>query len=295
MGRPVVGGNLTGSRIQTGFLTLPPGPTQNVVVFGNTTIGKVSGRGEIVMGGNANSHLEESGGELVAFIGGSHSGTADQVTVSTNQSGSAFEAKSPKTDFPGLVSCSTYLSTLTGAIWNTPEHNNRALFSAPNAVQSQSMNWTSAKVTVLFARKAQLATGGLSVSGLDSGETIIVNVSGTSGSWNHNGQGNARSGTKNILWNFCETNSISVNSAIIGSVLPPNAEMSDFSGSTEGSVIPKSITLNNGEPHSQPLAGDLPEMPLVNPPPPAAGPLPAGLPLLLAALGRLAQVRRACA
>jgi len=64
--------------------------------------------------------------------------------------------------------------------------------------------------------------------------------------------------------------------------------MSGFSGSTEGSVIAKSINLNNGELHYQPFAGDLPE-----PPPVAPIPLPAGLPLMILALGAMAMVRRA--
>ncbi len=292
-GRLYVGGNLTGNTIQTGFVALQPGPAQNVVIKGNTTIGKISGKGEIVIGGNGNNTtLEESGGNLTAFIGGTYSGVHNQVDVFTNQSGPVFEAKFPDIDFPGLAAYSTYLSTLTGALWNTPDPNNRVLVSSPNAVQSEGTNWIASRVTVLFATMAQLATGSLSVSGLDSDETIIVNVSGTSGTWQLNGVGDAKSKAKNILWNFYEATSLSVNSAIIGSVLAPNAAMSGFSGSTEGSVIAKSIDLSNGELHYQPFAGDLPDQPSVNPPP-APVPLPAGLPLLLAALGGLALVRRA--
>jgi choice-of-anchor A domain-containing protein len=295
-GRLIVGGNLTGSTIQTGFVALQPGPAQNVVVRGNSTIGKVSGRGEIVIGGNANTNLEESGGNLTAFIGGSFSGAANQVTVNTNQSGPAFQAKFPDIDFAGLAAYSAYLATLTGSIWTTPDFNNKALVSAPNAVQSEGTNWIASKVTVLFTTLANLAGGGLSVQGLDSDETIIVNVSGTSGSWGLNGLGGARDNAKNILWNFHEATSISVNSAIIGSVLAPNADMSGFSGSTEGSVIANSINLNNGELHYQPFAGDLPDQPWVTPPPPpppAPVPLSAGLPLMLLALGTLVLARRA--
>jgi choice-of-anchor A domain-containing protein len=293
-GRLVVGGNLTGNTIQTGFVALNPGPAQNVVVYGNTTIGKISGKGEIVIGGNGNNTtLEESGGDLTALIGGTYSGTANQVTVNTNQSGPAFQAKFPDIDFPGLMTYSAFLATLTGATWLTPDQNNKALVSAPNAVQSQGTGWVASKVTVLYTTLANLATGGLSVSGLDSDETIIVNVSGATGSWNLNGLGNAKNFSKNILWNFHEATSISVNSAIIGSVLAPKAAMSGFSGSTEGSVIAASINLNNGGLHYQPFAGDLPEQPLIAPPPPAPIPLPAGLPLMVLALGAMALVRRA--
>jgi choice-of-anchor A domain-containing protein len=292
-GRLYVGGNLTGSTIQTGFVPLQPGPVQNVVVSGNTTIGTINGSGEIVIGGTANSNIEKNGATLKTLVGGTFSGNDNFGTVTSGLAGDpAFEAKFPEISFPALASYSAYLATLTGAIWTTPDQNNKALVSAPNAVQSEGMNWIAAKVTVLYTTLANLASGGLSVAGLDSDETIIVNVSGTSGTWGLNGLGDAKSGAKNILWNFYEAGSISVNSAIIGSVLAPNADMSGFSGSTEGSVIAKSISLTNGELHYQPFAGDLPEPPSVNPAP-APVPLPAALSLLLAALGGLAMVRRA--
>jgi choice-of-anchor A domain-containing protein len=299
-GRLVVGGDLTGNTIQTGFVPLNPGPAQNVVVFGNTTIGKVSGRGEIVIGGNGNNTtLEESQGQLTAFIGGTHTGNASQVDVFKNQSGqAAFDAKFPAIDFGAIADYSAYLAKLAGSVWLTPDNNTKTLVSAPNAVaQPSDPTWGFEKVTVLSATLAQLSSGTLFVNGLDSDETIIVNVSGTSGTWNLNPGGDLKQFSRNILWNFYEADDItgiSVNSAIFGSVLAPNAKMSGFSGSTEASVIAKTINLSNGELHYQPFRGDLPEWPAVNPPPPppAPVPLPAGLPLLLAALGGLAMVRR---
>lgn len=289
-GRLVVGGNLTGNTIQTGFVALNPGPVQNVVVYGNSTIGKVSGKGEIVIGGNANTNLEESGGDLVAFIGGAFSGTANQVSVNTNQSGAAFKARFPVIDFAGLASYSTYLAGLTGSVWTTPDQNQKTLVSSPNAIQSQGVDWIASKVTVLFASMSQLASGTFSVNGLDSDETIIVNVSGTSGSWGLNGAGNATASARNILWNFYEAETISVDTAIIGSVLAAKAQMSGFAGSTEGSVIAKSINLNNGELHYQPFMGDLPEATPVAP-----VPVPAGLPLMVLTIGTFALARRAFA
>jgi choice-of-anchor A domain-containing protein len=294
-GRLVVGGNLTGNTIQTGFVPLNPGPAQNVVVFGNTTIGKVSGRGEIVIDGNGNNTtLEESQGQLTAFIGGTHTGNANQVDVFKNQAGQpAFEAKFPEIDFGAIADYSAYLSRLAGSDWLTPDPNKKTLVSAPNAVaQPSDPTWGYQKVTVLFASLAQLATGTLFVNGLDSDETIIVNVSGKTGNFQLNGGGFDKALSRNILWNFYEAEDISLSSALFGSVLAPKAAMSGFSGSTEGSVIAKTIDLSNGELHYQPFRGDLPEMPTVNPPP-APVPLPAGLPLLLAALGGLALIRRA--
>jgi choice-of-anchor A domain-containing protein len=289
-GRLVVGGNLTGSTIQTAFVAQNPvNPVQNVVVYGDVSLQSLSGNGEIVIGGNAKTGIEKNGATLKTFVGGTFSGLDNFGTVTAGLAGQpSFEAKFPDIDFSGLASYSAYLATLTGAVWSTPDFNNKALISAPNAVQSEGVDWIASKVTVLFTTLANLSGGGLSVQGLDSDETIIVNVSGTSGSWGLNGLGGAKNNAKNILWNFYEATDISVNSALIGSVLAPNAKMSGFSGSTEGSVIAKSIFLNNGELHSQPFAGDLPEPPTVAP-----IPLPAGLPLLLAALGGLALVRRA--
>jgi len=294
-GRLVVGGDLTGNTIQTTFMPQTVNPVQNVVVYGNVNMSSLSGNGEMVIGGNASTGIEKNGATLKTFVGGTHTGLDNFGSVTDGLAGDpSFLAKFPDIDFAALVPYSAYLARLTGAFWNTPDNNNKQLVSAPNAVQSEGSNWLASKVTVLYTTLANLAGGGLSVSGLDDGETIIVNVSGKTGSYGMNGLGGATAFAKDILWNFYEAESISVSSALIGSVLAPKAAMSGFSGSMEGSVIAKSINLNNGELHYQPFRGDLPEMPSVNPPPPppAPVPLPAGLPLLLAALGGLALVRR---
>lgn len=284
-GRLYVGGNLTGSAVQVAFAS-PSEPIANLVVLGNSTVGVIGSRGETLVAGNVNSNIEPQA-PSTTLVGGTFTGNDNFHTVTSGLAGNpAFEAKFPEIDFGALAGYSAYLANLTGDVWTWADQNDKKLISAPNAVQSQGYDWIASKVTVLYTTLADLATGGLSVEGLDADETIIVNVSGTSGIWGLNGLGGAKSNARNILWNFYEATSISVNSAIIGSVLAPQAEMAGFSGSTEGSVLAKSINLNNGELHYQPFAGDLPE------PPPSAVPLPAGLPLLAGALGLVGLLRR---
>ncbi|MBM7067583.1 choice-of-anchor A family protein [Actibacterium sp. 188UL27-1] len=287
-GRLYVGGDLTGSQIQTGFVAdLPNGPNQNVVVLGNATIGKISGRGEIVIGGDANTQIEQSGGNLETFVGGSYSGLNNFNTVTSGQSGDlAFEAKFPQIDFAGIVSYSAYLSGLTGEDLVFADPNQKRFDALNNAIQSEGDNWDASRVTILNVSLDQLSSGTF-LADVDQDETVIVNVSGTAGTYGMNASGGKSAATQ-ILWNFYEAETLQVNSAIIGSVLAPNAFISGFGGSTEGSVLAREISLTNGELHLQPFRGDLPDQPGQV----TAVPLPASLPLLLAAFGGLAVLRR---
>ncbi len=295
-GRLYVGGNLTGNAVQTGLRTLPAGPAQNVVVKGNATIGKISGNGQIVIGGNATSNIENQSGQggsapLDVFVGGAYTGnynanpgTSTAIDVQDGLAGDAgFEARFPEVDYQAVRDYSRYLSTLTGSDFAFSDANNRRITATGNAVANEGNDWDASNVSVYHATLDDFVNGGYALD-FGSDQTIIMNVAGTSGTFSANPLGGTF-GAENILWNFYEaTGTINVNSVIAGSVLAPWADLRGFNGSTEGSVFAQSITLDNGELHLRPFEGDLPEI--------SAVPVPASLPLLLAGLGGLWISRR---
>lgn len=290
-GRLYVGGNLTGSTIQVAFHNVPAGSEANLVVVGDSKNGSVKTNGTAVIGGNSTSGFEQLGGPLQVYVGGTSTGLDNFHVVTAGQAGNpAFEAKFPDVDFDAIKATSSYLATLTGAVWTWADQNNKVIPILNNAVASEGINWVASKVTVLYTTLADLATGGYSAN-VASDETVIINVAGASGSFGMNALGGTLASAKNILWNFYEATDVAINTKVDGSILAPFATLTGFSGSTEGSVIAKSITLNNGELHSQPFMGDLPDQP-VPPTPPAEVPLPAGLPLLAGALALVTGLRR---
>ncbi|MEO1308666.1 MAG: collagen-binding domain-containing protein [Pseudomonadota bacterium] len=207
-GRLFVGGNLTGTQIQTGFVSqLPAGPDQNVVVLGDTTIGKISGRGDLLIGGDANTNIEQSGGTLTTLVGGTFSGLDNFGSVTDGLAGDpTFDSQFPQIDFDGIIAYSAYLSGLTGEdlVFNDP--NQKRFDALNNAVQSEGENWDAASVTILNTSIDQLS-GGTFLTDVSMTETIIVNVSGTSGTYSLNA-GVSKDVSQRILWNFYEAETV---------------------------------------------------------------------------------------
>ncbi|MEO0829655.1 MAG: collagen-binding domain-containing protein [Pseudomonadota bacterium] len=284
-GRLYVGGNLTGSTIQTGFKQpLPAGAEENVVVVGDATIGAITGSGKILIGGNSSSNIEQSGGTLETRVGGTFTGRDNFGTVTDELAGDAdFQASFPQIDFDAVRDYSIYLSGLTGETLTFSDPNIKAFNVLNNAVQAEGINWDASSVTVLHTSLADISSGTF-LTNIGAGETMIINVSGTSGTFGLNPTGSADV-SQRILWNFYEAEDVEITRAIYGSVLAPLAELSNFSGSTEGSVLAASIRQTNGELHLQSFAGDIPDAP-------AGVPVPAGLPLLLTGLGGIWLLRR---
>jgi len=284
-GRAHVGGNLSGNTIQVGFKGVAPSLFDELIVVGSSSIGTINAQNgsDVTIGGAATGTIELNGGSQgtrTARIGGAFAGNANQGTVLTGQTvvDPNFADRFPVIDFDGLIADSAALATLVGQSIDTSDFNNKKIIGAPDTNG----------LSVFTATMADLSGGGYTID-LNGASTILVNVYGESGSFGMNALGGTFANAENVLWNFVEATSISVNTAIIGSVLAPKADMSGFGGSTEGSVIAKSITLTNGELHSRAFAGDFPSE---STPPIGAVPLPAGLPLLLAGLGGLALLRR---
>lgn len=140
--------------------------------------------------------------------------------------------------------------------------------------------------SVVNVSLSDLSSGGYTFD-FSHGGPIIINVSGTSGSFGMNGLGLSEADASRVIWNFYEAETISVNSSIFGHVLATEAVMTGFNGSTEGTVIAKSVTLTNGELHQVAWNDTLPggsNTPVV--------PLPAGGVLLITGLGAMTVMRR---
>ncbi|PWR02233.1 hypothetical protein DKT77_13175 [Meridianimarinicoccus roseus] len=289
-GRLYVGGNLTGNTLQVGFKDVTPSDLDELIVVGDSTIGTINAQNgsDVTIGGNASGTVELNGGSQgtrTARIGGSFTGNANQGTVLDGQQANDpnFAARFPEIDFAALEADSAFFATLTGTVFDTSDFNNKKIVGAPDADG----------LSVHNATLADLAGGGYSID-LNGATTVLINVAGTVGSFGMNALGGTGAVAENVIWNFFEATSINVGTAIIGSVLAPLADMTGFGGSTEGSVIARSITLSNGELHSRTFEGTVPTR-SAPPPPPSTIPLPAGLPLLLAGLGGLAILRRRAA
>lgn len=254
-GRVFVNGNLSGSNINIGFVPVPAGSDAVMVVNGKTTIGQINGQnGNVYLNdpGVVSSNIERGGnGDVAVYVNGGFNGRDNFGIVHANQGD--LSSKEPQIDFGGVSSYSSYLSGLSGAAYDGTNFN-----ALNNAVQSEGENWNASKVTVYNTSLAQLQSGTFQ-SNLGSGESMIVNVSGTSGAFGLNATGDMGVSGR-ILWNFYEATDIDVNTKILGSVLAPKAKMNGFNGSTEGSVFARAINLSNGELHLQPFVGDIPTL-----------------------------------
>lgn len=289
-GRLYVGGSLTGNQTQiefkpllgTGPILTVKGSAQINFSIGTTSdnyiSGSLAGNPQVTGGANQN--------QTNIFVGGAFGGNDNFGLVTTGPvAATEIANNSPTIDFPSLVDYSAYLSTLTGAVLDTSDQNQIRLDKLNNAVQSEGSDWDAALVTVYEVDLANLRSGTIfsDISSTDA-ETIIVNVSGSSGTYGLNPAGDfANDDGQRIVWNFYEATMLSLGSKLIGSVLAPQANVSGFNGNLEGAVFAGSIDQTNGELHYQPFQGDLPSMPV---------PLPAGLPLLAAGLAAFGLIRR---
>lgn len=280
-GRLYVGGDLTGNSVQVGFNGVAASDLDELVVVGDSTIGTINAQNgsDITIGGNAMGTIELNGGSQgtrTATVGGVFVGNANQGTVLMGQSvlDPDFDDRFPAIDFNVFIAESNYLLSLGGDSLGG-DVNNRQISDSGSL----------GGLSVFSTSLAELASGGYSVDIADVSSTVVINVAGEAGTFGVNALGGT-SGAENVIWNFFEATTVNVQTAIIGSVLAPLADLSGFNGSTEGSVIANSISLTNGELHSRTFVGTVPTSTTT------PVPLPAGLPLLLGGLGVLAYMRK---
>ncbi|MEP6016980.1 MAG: collagen-binding domain-containing protein [Paracoccaceae bacterium] len=195
-----------------------------------------------------NSTVNLTPGDIASISGSSVNSNVNNGTLVQNAT------DLPNFDFQTFRDQSAFLASLTGAPANLSDQNNKRFGGAPNAVETEGEFGPNTRIVT--ASVQDLQSGGYSID-LSQADTVIINVSGQSGSFQMNPLGGTGF-AENVIWNFYEATSINVNSVIVGHVLAPYASMSGFSGSTEGSVIANDVQLTNGELHQRAWLGQIP-------------------------------------
>jgi len=272
-GRVAVGGDanftLHGSGWSIG--TKSPGNTNNLIVGGTLTNQYNTVHGGVLVGGNVNWNTPTISGNLavngnVSFGngGGSIGGTVDIVGTYSGPSYLLQNAVPPSvTPLPfsfaavktQLQSESTYLASLapTGT---TTMNFSQVMLSATGPQNG---------FYVFNVTGAQLAAGsGLSITA-PSGSTVVVNVDGTTDSFQNMGISLNGVDNQHVLYNFHQATNLTLNGiGIEGTILAPWANVNFINGQINGSLIAQSLT-GGGESHLHLFQGNLPVNPIPEP------------------------------
>jgi choice-of-anchor A domain-containing protein len=110
---------------------------------------------------------------------------------------------------------------------------------------------------------------------LNGAKSVIINVSGTSIDYNANDE-SGTNGANDIIWNFYAATSVNFGTQIGGSVIAPQANVTN-NNQIDGALVAKSLTAN-GELHDWAYLG-------ASPLPTSAAPEPSEWALMLAGVG----------
>lgn len=269
-GRIVVQGDVTGN-VSVNDRTIGDNGDgyDDLIITGNVTGARVTvgQSGNLTVGGNiTNTTLQLNGGVQTATLGGTRTGgnfNQNEDILIEN----ATDLRILDISFGAYEAESVALSTLTGA-------------SVSTNASGQTVFGGSAVIATSFADLGS-GTGVFDLSGID---TLLINVAGTSGSVMKNfvdfNSLRPIEAAPKVVWNFFEATELSFNTTVFGQIIAPNTQLS-LNSSNEGNVIARSVIANNGELHPVAFTGTLPGTST----PVSPVPLPAGLPMLLSALG----------
>jgi choice-of-anchor A domain-containing protein len=233
----------------------------DVAIGGNSTgtIGLNVGAagGQVEVGGTFNAQNFNPNSKKTATYGVSASNvqTQDKAYVKQNtklKAGGSQDLKAAiATETSALTDQMTTLSQILGAL--TPN----ATLNSSNQNNIQ-FNFTAAANSSSFAvadiTASQLASGTFYLPQYASVKTLIVNVSGTTVNFGANAAGNyLGSDQTNIIYNFLDATTISVNTAIYGSILAPKATITG-SQQLNGSIVAKVFNYQ-GEVHLGTFSG----------------------------------------
>jgi len=254
-GRTFVGGSLGGNssnyNISGAAASLNNNPALTVVgdVTGGTK--NLNNAGGASIGGNLSSQngFNLNGGNQTLNIGGTSSQTnINQNTVNANLGTNFTNTLIAQRDLlisslgTGSGGLSKNLSLLASTSTASIANNTAAINGASN-------------FNVFSLTSSQLdSVGQLSVTN-SSGATTVINVSGTNISLNDNFLGSSSELGRNVIWNFYEATTLSLNTAFYGTVLAANAAVTS-SNFVEGTLVAKSFN-QNGEIHMDTFQGDL--------------------------------------
>lgn len=274
-GRTYVGGNLHGSS-STYYTRGNQAPASNygaVTVGGNITGGykNINGGGNVAVGGNVQNMNLNGGGS--ALIGGTVTGNVN----GSKQTGAAVT-------IPGF---GTVFQDYAGSLGS---QSSNAAFSQ----NSQGVRFTSGGSNLsVFSIGADLLSQSREIGfSLGTDDHILINVDGSSlasGSMlslSANFLQPTSTIASNVIWNFGDIDMINFGTEFWGSILAPDAELTNRN-SLNGSVVAAGFT-QRGEVHQPVLDGDFPS-PVPNDPPRAISE-PAIWPLSALAMAAIAVV-----
>ena len=259
-----VGGNMSANININSGSGVGTGGKVDVAIGGNSTgtisMNNGSQHGQVEVGGTFNAQNFNPNSTKTATYGMTASGvqTQDKTYVKQDtklKAGGSNDLKAViAAETAGLVSQMSTLSQILGAL--TP---NATLNSSnQNNIQFNfSADATNGSFAVADITASQLASGTFFLPQYASAKTLIVNVSGTNVNFGANAAG-AYTGSDqtNIIYNFLDATTISVNTAIYGSILAPKATITG-SQQLNGSIVAKVFNYQ-GEVHLGTFAGQTP-------------------------------------
>lgn len=284
-GRSYIGGNLQGGDYVQHPNDMPVSAYAGLVVRGNASNLNVNGGG-ISVGGNLSTANINSGAAYVggnasnvnfnggsAYVGGTNTGS----NFNGGLSSSATVQAAPDGIEDTLRNLSQQLAGLADTGGTVSVNGNRASFRAVANTDGLAVFDLSTIDTTLFK------TGEFSFD-IGDADLVVFNVDELVVDIVANFlAGSAQSLGSRLIWNFYNATDITLHSQFGGTVLAPNAALTNYNN-IEGSVVVNSLA-QYGEIHLQPLAADLP-------PDSRTVPEPGSLALALGALLLLAGITR---
>lgn len=229
-GAAVIGGNFSGATVYNNPTASQPAGFGALTVFGSTSGNPIN----LNDGGNA--YVGGTTGATLNFNADSHGNKGGYIAAPGVTIG-AFE-----TVLNGL---STSLSSLAATSPLPATGNNEVITATPGANG----------IAVFDITASQLAAIPSFTVNLNGASAVIFNVSGTSVSYTANDE-SGTTGADDIIWNFYQADTVALNTLIGGTVLAPEATVTN-DNQIDGTLVANSWS-GTGELHDYGYSGALP-------------------------------------